>query len=135
MSNLPILKLHYANSSSFFHLCLGTTGDIGNQFEGFLFSLSNPTNQSPQFFPIQQGKTSARTDEQLGPNFGQRDLELFEDENGRLMGFSGLGASFNVTNISLSSSDGRNYFAGSQRFYPDQVEVLYYHGRLILSQY
>ena len=112
---------------------LGTPADIGNQFEGFLFSLSNPSNQSTQFFPILQGKTSARTDAQLGPSFGQRDLELFEDENGRLMGFSGLGASFNLTEISPSSSDARNYFAGSQQFYPDQVEVFYYHGKLILD--
>ena len=110
----------------------GTAADSGNQFEGFLFSLSNPSDQSPQFFPIQQGKTSARTDEQFGPSFGQRDLELFEDENGRLMGFSALGASFDLTNISLSSSDARNFFAGSQRFYPDQVEVFYCHGKLIL---
>ena len=46
------------------------------------------------------------------------------------MGFSRLGASFNVTNISLSSSEARNYFAGSQKFYPDQVEVFYYHGKV-----
>ena len=47
-----------------------------------------------------------------------------------MMGFSRLGASFNVTNISLSSSEARNYFAGSQKFYPDQVEVFYYHGKV-----
>ena len=50
------------------------------------------------------------------------------------MGFSRLGASFNVTSISLSSSEAGNYFAGSQRFYPDQVEVFYYHCKLILCK-
>ncbi|KAJ7367399.1 hypothetical protein OS493_040668, partial [Desmophyllum pertusum] len=43
------------------------------------------------------------------------------------MGFSGLGAAFNVTSVSMSSAEARNYFAGSQHFYPDQVEVFYYH--------
>ena len=122
------------NLSFFFIFSSGTSQDIGHQFEGFLFSLSDPSGQSSRFFPIQQGKTSARTDPQLGPSFGQRDLELFEDDTGRLTGFSGLGASFNVTSISLSSSESRNYFAGSQRFYPDQVEVFHYHCKLILCK-
>ena len=77
---------------------------------------------------MQQNKSSARTDPQLGPSFGQRDLELFQDAAGRLKGFSILGASFNVSNISLSLSEARNYFTGSQQFYPDKVEVFYYHG-------
>lgn len=106
----------------------GPATDIGNQHEGFLFSLSNPSNEFPRFLPIQQGKTSARTDPLLGPSFGQRDLELYQNATGRLKGFSGLGASFDIANISLSLSEARNYFTGSQQFYPEKVEVFYCHG-------
>ena len=103
--------------------------DIGKQHEGFLFSLSNPSNNYPQFLPIRPGKTSGRTDPLLGPSFGQHDLELYQDASGRLKGFSGLGESFDITNISLSPSAARNFFTGSQQFYPDKVEVFYYHGK------
>ena len=113
-------------------LCSGPSEDIGNQQEGFLFSLSNPSNKSPQFLPIQQGKPAGRTDPLLGPSFGQRDLELYADVNGRLEGFSGLGASFDVTNI-LSPSAARNFFTGSQHFYPDKVEVFYYNGKSTIN--
>ena len=112
-----------------FFLYLGPAADIGNQHEGFLFSLSNPFNELPRVLPILQGKTAARTDPLQGPSFGQRDLELFEDATGRLKGFSGLGVNFNISTISLSGSGAGNYFTGSRQFYPDKVEVFYYHGK------
>lgn len=102
--------------------------DIGNQHEGFLFSLSSPSSKSPRFFSVQHNKTTARTDPTLGPSFGQRDLELFQDASGTLKGFSNLGASFNLSNISWSLSKAQDFFTGSQMFYPDKVEVFHYHG-------
>ena len=118
------------NSICLFLLCvlLGLPADIGNQHEGFLFSLSSPSSKSPRFFSVQHKKTTARTDPTLGPSFGQRDLELFQDASGRLKGFSNLGASFNLSNFSWSLSEARDFFTGSQMFYPDKVEVFHYHG-------
>ena len=76
---------------------------------------------------------SARTDPALGPSFGQRDLELFQDASGRLKGFTNLGASFNLSNISWFPSEARDFFTGSPHFYPDEVEVFYYHGECTRS--
>ena len=101
---------------------LGKPADIGRQIEGFLFSLSNPFNLAPRVLSIQHGYASGRTDPLLGPSFGERELELFEDKNGRIMGYSSLGET-------------RYYLAGSQHFYPNQVEVFYYHGELVLKRY
>ncbi|PFX18451.1 Fibroleukin, partial [Stylophora pistillata] len=105
----------------------GKPSNIGHQIEGFLFSLSNPFDLAPRILPIQQGKASGRTNPHLGPSFGERDLELFEDKHGRIMGYSRLGASFDLMSVSLSSYEAWFYLAGSQHFYPDQVEVFYYH--------
>ena len=93
----------------------------------------SPASESPRLFPVQHNKTSARTDPTLGPSFGQRDLELFQDVSGRLKGFSNLGASFNLSNISWSPSKARDFFTGSPHFYPDEVEVFYYHGKCTRS--
>ena len=124
-------KNAHALSNCIFVLFLGKPADIGRQIEGFLFSLSNPFNLSPLILSIQHGNASGRTDPLLGPSFGERELELFEDKNGRIMGYSSLGASFGLRNISLFSY----YLAGSQHFYPNQVEVFYYHGELVLKRY
>ena len=51
------------------------------------------------------------------------------------MGYSSLGASFDLRNVSLSSYETRCYLVGSQHFYPNQVEVFYYHGELLLKRY
>ena len=51
------------------------------------------------------------------------------------MGYSSLGASFGLRNISLFSYETRYCLAGSQHFYPNQVEVFYYHGELVLKRY
>ena len=128
-------KNAHALSNCIFVLFLGKPADIGRQIEGFLFSLSNPFNLAPRVLSIQHGNASGRTDPLLGPSFGERELELFEDKNGRIMGYSSLGASFDLRNVSLSSHETRYYLAGSQHFYPNQVEVFYYHGELVLKRY
>ena len=114
---------------------LGKPADIGRQIEGFLFSLSNPFNLAPLILSIQHGNASGRTDPLLGPSFGKRELELFENKNGRIMGYSSLGASFDLRNVSLYSYETRCYLVGSQHFYPNQVEVFHYHGELVLKRY
>ncbi|CAH3161623.1 unnamed protein product, partial [Pocillopora meandrina] len=93
----------------------------------FLFSLSSPFNLAPRILSIQHGNASGKTDPLLGPSFGERELELFGDSNGQITGYSSLGASFDLRNVSLSSYETRYYLAGSQHFYPNQVEVFYYH--------
>ena len=128
-------KNAHALSNCIFVLFLGKPADIGRQIEGFLFSLSNPFNLAPLILSIQHGNASGRTDPLLGPSFGERELELFEDKNGRIMGYSSLGASFDLRNVSLPSYETRYYLAGSQHFYPNQVEVFYYHGELVLKRY
>ena len=114
---------------------LGKPAHIGRQIEGFLFSLSSPFNLAPRILSIQHGNASGKTDPLLGPSFGERELELFGDSNGQIMGYSSLGASFDLRNVSLSSYETRYYLAGSQHFYPNQVEVFYYHGELVLKRY
>ena len=128
-------KNAHALSNCIFVLFLGKPADIGRQIEGFLFSLSNPFNLAPRVLSIQHGYASGRTDPLLGPSFGERELELFEDKNGQIMGYSSLGASFDLRNVSLPSHETRYYLAGSQHFYPNQVEVFYYHGELVLKRY
>ena len=136
---IDVVKKDQIKRSCFIKLCfvlfLGKPADIGRQIEGFLFSLSNPFNLAPLILSIQHGNASGRTDPLLGPSFGERELELFEDKNGRIMGYSSLGASFDLRNVSLPSHETRYYLAGSQHFYPNQVEVFYYHGELVLKRY
>lgn len=129
------MKIAYTLYNCVVILFLGKPSNIGHQIEGFLFSLSNPFDLAPRILPIQQGKASGRTNPHLGPSFGERDLELFEDKHGRIMGYSRLGASFDLMSVSLSSYEAWFYLAGSQHFYPDQVEVFYYHGELGLKRY
>jgi hypothetical protein len=98
--------------------------------KSFLFSMKNPGGTAPTKIdnngPHHSNQYSTYQGSSYGPTFGGgHDLYICSNSNSTNSSYSNLGHSYSLPGFTYSSTQIKNYFAGSYNFMTSEIEVYY----------
>ena len=109
-------------------LFIDTGGEFSYSANSFMFSFVNKDNLSPFLLKIKNNEPyrAIYGTSSYGPTFGDFDLRISNNANGNTNSYTDLGSAYTLPRgYNYGSTRTRSLLAGSYKFTPSEVEVLY----------